>query len=238
MERGFMKRYVLPFSVCLVFILSLVIQGHDVITTRITYDREISRIVYERCASCHHPDGPAFSLMTYAEARPWAVAIKEEALSRRMPPWGAVKGFGEFRNDQGLTIEQLEMITSWVEGGVPEGEAKDLPMPPKSTDDAKLAPAEGSIAVSGDFKLDHPFLLDGLLPQKIADNESIQITAELPDGTVEPLLWLYEYKNQYAHPFLLQKPMELPAGTVIRGVPSEASILLLRASSLPVESGE
>ena len=27
-----------------------------------------------------------------------------------MPPWGAVKGFGEFRNDQGLTAEQLELI--------------------------------------------------------------------------------------------------------------------------------
>ena len=99
-----MKRYVLAFSVCLIFILSFVTQGHDVITTRITFDREISRIVYERCAACHHQDGSSFSLMSYPEVRPWAVAIKEEALSRRMPPWGAVKGFGEFRNDQGLTI--------------------------------------------------------------------------------------------------------------------------------------
>ena len=130
------------------------------------------------------------------------------------------------------------MITSWVEGGVPEGEAKDLPPPPKLQDDAKLDPAEGAIAVSGDVTLDHAFLLDGLAPQKVADNESMQITAELPDGTVEPLLWLYEYKNQYAHAFLLRRPLELPAGTVIRGVPSEASVLLLRASSLPGEDGE
>jgi len=41
----------------------------------------------------------SFSMLTYAEARPWAVAIKDEVLSRRMPPWGAVKGFGEFRDD-------------------------------------------------------------------------------------------------------------------------------------------
>ena len=64
--------------------------------------------------------------MTYAVARPWAVAIKEEVLERRMPPWGAVKGFGDFRNDKALTPEQMELIISWVGGGVPEGEAKDL----------------------------------------------------------------------------------------------------------------
>ena len=115
----------------LIFAFSLgigsIVSAHDIITTPITWDREISRIVYERCASCHHDGGQAFSLMNYAAARPWAVAIKEEVLERRMPPWGAVKGFGDFRNDKALTPEQLELIVSWVEGGVPEGEAKDLP---------------------------------------------------------------------------------------------------------------
>ncbi len=44
-----------------------------------------------------------------------------------MPPWGAVKGFGDFRDDQALTPEQIELIGDWVEGGAPEGEPKDLP---------------------------------------------------------------------------------------------------------------
>ncbi len=69
----------------------------------------------------------AFSLATYKDARPWAKAIGEEVLQRRMPPWGAVKGFGDFRNDQGLTAEQLELIVDWEEGGAPEGEEKDMP---------------------------------------------------------------------------------------------------------------
>src|SRR5215471_15755771 len=104
--------------------------GHDVITTQITFTREISRLVYARCANCHRPGGTAFSLMTYAEARPWAAAIKEEVLERRMPPWGAVKGFGQFKNDQGLTQEQIELIAEWVEGGAPEGDDKLLPKAP------------------------------------------------------------------------------------------------------------
>src|SRR5580692_11963623 len=106
-------------------------QAHDIITTKITWTKEISRLVYKRCASCHREGGSAFSLLTYDEARPWAKAIKEEVLERRMPPWEAVKGFGEFRDDRGLTQEELETISSWVEGGAPEGDPKYLPRQPK-----------------------------------------------------------------------------------------------------------
>jgi hypothetical protein len=53
-------------------------QAHDIITTSITWGRDISRIVYNHCASCHHPGGKAFSLMTFSDASPWAVAIKEK----------------------------------------------------------------------------------------------------------------------------------------------------------------
>jgi len=49
----------------------------------------------------------------------------------------------------------------------------------------------------------------------------------LPDGELAPLLWLYEYKDDYKHLFLFRQPVELPAGTVIRGVPKDAEILLI-----------
>ena len=76
-----MKLAVLVLSAC------AVVQAHDVITTPITWSREISRIVFHKCASCHRPGGAAFSLITYKDARPWVVAIREETLRRTMPPW-------------------------------------------------------------------------------------------------------------------------------------------------------
>jgi hypothetical protein len=202
--------------------------AHDVITTAITFDREIIRIINSRCASCHHEDGPAFSLMSYKVARPWAEAIKEEVLARRMPPWGAVKGFGDFRNDEGLTPEQLEVIVSWADGGVPEGEDKDLPPPPKFEVPAKNAPPAHDPAVSGEYKLKTAMKLDGLWPKTIPDKASFQITAVLPDGSVQPLLWLLEYKKEWGHPFLFRTPLDLPAGTLIHGIPKDASIVLLK----------
>src|SRR5262245_64102553 len=76
----------------------------------ITWNREISRLVLDKCASCHRPDGSAFPLLTYKDVQPRATAIKAAVLARTMPPWGAGKGFGNFRNDQSLWQEQNELI--------------------------------------------------------------------------------------------------------------------------------
>ncbi len=203
---------------------------HDIITTKVTFDREIVRLFNSHCNSCHREGGKAFSLETWAEARPWAKAIGEEVLQRRMPPWGAVKGFGAFRNDQGLTEEQLELIVDWEEGGAPEGDPKDLPAPPKPAKSPAAEPFRPSpkdVAISGDTTLHKPLKLDGIWPESVDDNANLQITAELPDGSVEPLLWLHNYKKQFAHEFLLKRPLDLPAGTVVRGVPPEAKLFLL-----------
>ena len=213
--------------------------GHDVITTKITFDREIARIILPRCASCHKPGGSAFSLVTYSEARPWAKAIQEEVLERRMPPWGAVKGFGEFRDEQALTPEQIEVIADWVEGGAPEGEAKDLPPSPKPEVKPEPKPQSAhstgpygggsycigcQLTVAGDLKLPRNIVLHGLRAEKVAAGSTFQIIAELPDGSILPLLWLEPFKPAFSHPFWFKTPLNLPAGTVIRGVPPRASI--------------
>jgi len=88
-------------------------------------------------------------------------------------------------------------------------------------------PPANAIRMAGALTLESPMVLDGLLPDRGVDG--MQITATHPDGSVEPLLWLYEYKKEHKHAFLLRKPLSLPAGTVIRGVPKGASIILLPA---------
>ena len=97
--------------------------AHDPVSTSLTWTREISRIFAKRCQSCHRTGGPGPTpLTTFAEAKPWAVAIKEAVLTRQMPPWPAAKGFGEFANDISLTQEEIVRIAEWVEGGAPEGD--------------------------------------------------------------------------------------------------------------------
>jgi hypothetical protein len=81
--------------------------------------------------------------------------------------------------------------------------------------------------IRGVMTLDRPLVLDGLLPEQVASHQSIRITAALPDGSIEPLIWLHQYDPRYIHPFLFRKPLRLPAGTVIRGVPNDAAVGLL-----------
>jgi hypothetical protein len=209
--------------------------GHDAITTKVTFDREVVRLMISHCGSCHNPTGSAFSLMTYDDARPWAKAIGEEVLQRRMPPWGGVKGFGDFRNDKGLTEEQLELIVDWEEGGAPEGDAKDIPADIKFPKDADYKLPQKQVAVSGDTRLKEALKLDAILPKTIAPNSTYQIIAELPDGSIEPLLWFQNYKKDFSHPFLLRHPLDLPAGTVISGVPATDSVALLPVTGPPAQ---
>jgi len=244
--RPSLIRPIVSFSGLLVVFFTFALSTaspHDIITTPVTWNREISRIFYSRCVACHREGAAAFSMTEYKDTFPWRTAIKEEILERRMPPWGAVKGFGDFRNDQGLTPEQLELVTSWSQGGSPEGETKDVPSADKLTEMVKESawfgtptrPARqpGELVVQGDFKLTKGFILDGLFPQNVPENGSFQIVAELPDGLIEPLVWLEGYKQQFAHVFLLRQPMELPAGTMITGVPKGSKIALIPAPKKP-----
>ena len=208
------------------------LRAHDVSKTPITWNREISRIFYDRCVSCHRPDGTSFSLMTYPDVQPRAVAIRDAVLSRRMPPWGAVKGFGDFRNDQALTAEQIELITDWIQDDTPKGNnPRMLPPPPKFSPSPAVPVSPHAIRVTDTLVVKSPLVLDGLLPERAGDGT--QIVAVRSDGAVVPLLWLYGYEERFRHPFLLRKPLALEAGTIIRGVKAPGSVLLLPQSPAP-----
>jgi hypothetical protein len=225
--------------VVLAIFLSAHSSAHDVITTPITFSREISRLLYSRCAVCHRLGGSAFSLLTYAEARPWAKAIKDEVLERRMPPWGAVKGFGEFADDRGLTQEQLELIAEWVEGGAPEGDPRYLPKTylPEASDfeAARLGGrAPGGIPVGGGLTLRTAVTVAGVRARDVPEGSSFMAVAERPDGTIEPLLWIYDYKPRFDHPYWFIAPLRFPAGARIEIAPRGAgSIALLMRKAAP-----
>src|ERR1700686_3864190 len=102
--------------------------SHDPITTKVMFNKEIVRIFQRLCLACHNSGTITnISLATYAQARPWAKAFKEEVLEKRMPPYQTVKGFGRFHDDYSLTQREIDQIVSWVEGGAPKGDDKDMP---------------------------------------------------------------------------------------------------------------
>jgi hypothetical protein len=98
------------------------VHAHDPITTRVTWNSDIARIVEARCVECHGADArDSIPLATYEQARPWAKAIREEVLTRRMPIWHAARGYGDFSNDPSLSPFEIALIVAWADGGAPKG---------------------------------------------------------------------------------------------------------------------
>lgn len=207
--------------------LSFAAEAHDYITTKITWTREVSRIFFRNCTSCHREGGAAFSLVTFDEAKPWAKAIKEEVLMRRMPPWNAVKGFGEFKDDQGLTQEQIEIIAQWAEGGAPQGNPAYLPKTPGPGIAMSQAPHGKRMPVTGSQVLIAATTALGILPGTVPKSGAIQVVAERPDGRVDPLLWVQNFHPGYKRPYWFKRPLVFPAGTRIVVTPKVAQVVLL-----------
>ncbi len=89
---------------------------HETLTTTVLFDREIVRILDRHCVMCHSENGPSFPLVTYEQAWLKGRPIRAQVLRRHMPPWAAVPGYGQFINDNGLTLRETQFIVSWVEG--------------------------------------------------------------------------------------------------------------------------
>ncbi len=218
-------------AACLGALAAVAACAHDPITTNFTWTQEVSRIIYKHCVSCHRRGGRAFSLVTYEEARPWAKAIRDEILARRMPPWGAVKGVGDFRDDPSLSQPEIDILVGWVEGGAPEGEEIYLPpVPraepppaPKIPDDARTLTVESSAPLTLDRGAD----LVCIRPTRFAEHGSLELMAVCPDGAVKRLLWLRDYRKEWQRTYYLRDPLQLPRGAQLRVWSAEPAAVVI-----------
>src|SRR4029077_8686956 len=84
--------------------------SHETLTTTVLFDREIVRILDKHCVMCHVENGPSFPLMTYEQTWVQGRKIRAGVLARHMPPWAAVQGYGQFTNDNSLTLRETQFI--------------------------------------------------------------------------------------------------------------------------------
>ena len=103
----------------------------------LTYAKHVAPIFQEKCQDCHQPNSIApMSLLTYEEVKSYAPMIRAKVAARVMPPWHIDRtvGIKEFKNDRGLTDEQIETVVGWIDAGAPFGDKPDLPPPAEFPD--------------------------------------------------------------------------------------------------------
>src|ERR1700740_2314817 len=88
----------------------------------VTFNRDVLPILQKNCQGCHRPGEVApMSLLTYADARPWAKGIKAKVTAHEMSPWFADPRYGKFNNNRGRTQAQIDTLVAWADGGAPQG---------------------------------------------------------------------------------------------------------------------
>ena len=103
-------------------------EAHKPITSPYTFNEDVFPIVKEHCGSCHFAGGVApMSLMTHADAVPWGESIRAELMAGHMPPWRIESAPGRFRNVQGLSARELNVLLTWASGGTPPGDPDKAP---------------------------------------------------------------------------------------------------------------
>lgn len=92
----------------------------------LSYSKHIAPILQQKCVSCHSPGniGP-FALSSYSKVRGFSDQIREEILTKRMPPWSADPHYGVFHGDRSLSAAEAQTLVRWIDLGAPRGEGED-----------------------------------------------------------------------------------------------------------------
>jgi hypothetical protein len=122
---------------------------------KVTYAEHVAPILNSRCAPCHHPGavGP-FSLVGFENAKKHSATVANAAGERRMPPWKAVHGYGEFKDENRLSDEQIALIKKWTETGTSRGDQKLEPKAPTFSGEWQAGTPDIVLSPSKPFKLD------------------------------------------------------------------------------------
>ena len=155
---------------------------------QVSFHKDVEPLLQKHCQECHRPGEIApFSLLSYKDVRPWAKAIREDVLTKKMPPWFADPQFGHFSNDRSLSKQEIDTLVAWVDGGAREGNASEAPKPKEwlegwniTKPDLVLEMQSFHIPAKGDVPYQYV-----VLPTKFTEDKWIQMAEARPsDRTV------------------------------------------------------
>ncbi|MGH9674347.1 MAG: thiol-disulfide isomerase, partial [Bryobacteraceae bacterium] len=197
-----------------------------------TFHKDVLPILQKRCQPCHRPGEIApMPLLTYRDVRPWAKAIREAVLTRKMPPWFAASETLRFENDPRLAPAEIATIDVWVRAGAPAGDARDGPAVAWTrgwnitTPDRVITMPE-PVPVPARGRLDYQFVI---LPLGLAADRWVQ-AAEIRPGARAQVHHVVAYVREPASGWLRDQPAGRPFA---RPGPTTSDILAIYAPGQP-----
>ena len=140
------------------FVLLFISQGLFSQTENVTFTKDISPIIYNKCTSCHRvgESGP-MSFASYEEVASLASMIEFVTQNEYMPPWPPDPNYTSHSllDERFLTEEEKNLISEWVNQGLLEGD-------PELEAEMPIFP-EGSAIGNPDhiFQLEEEYFIEG-----------------------------------------------------------------------------
>ena len=104
-----------------------------------TWSADVAKIIYNNCSSCHHQGGIGpFTLMSYQDVIDHAGLVEVQTLSKLMPPWMPDPNYVHFKAERSLSDDDINTISAWVDGGMPEGNLSEAPEAPVFTSESQM----------------------------------------------------------------------------------------------------
>ena len=184
-------------------------------THEVTFYKDALPVLQKRCQECHRPGEAApMALLTYKDARPWAKAIRQAVISKKMPPWFADFHFGKFSNDRSLTPAEIDTLTSWVDGGAKEGDPQLAKANPVFAEGWSIGKPDVVLDMPVDFKVPASGTIDYtyfVVPTGFTEDKWVEKVEVRPGAGARGVVH---------HVVLLNRP---PTSSYLKGIPKGAA---------------
>jgi peroxiredoxin len=119
-----------------------------------TFTRDVAPILYQHCATCHHPGEVApFPLIAWQDAAKRAKLIATVTASRYMPPWPPEPGYGHFQGERRLRDADIATLRRWADAGAPQGDPAQLPPAPRFPEGWQLGTPDLTVRMPKPFAI-------------------------------------------------------------------------------------
>jgi hypothetical protein len=199
----------------------LVSSSHLLAQGTVTFHRDVLPILQNRCQGCHRSGEAApFSLLTYEEARPWARAIREAVLLKKMPPWFASSAHGTFENDRSLSAAEIQTLRDWADSGAPAGDRADAPKPLEFTDGWTIGKPDAVIEMPNDFEVPASGIIDYqfiAIPTGFTEDKWVE-TLEVRPGNRAVVHHVVVFAREPGSPYFKQLQHGVPSAAPNSGI--------------------
>lgn len=166
------------------FFLLLAVTATSAYSANVTFHKDVAPVLQKNCQGCHRPGEAApMSFLTYQETRPWAKAIREAVLAKRMPPWFADPHTGKWANDRRLSQADTATLLAWADSGAREGDPKDAPKPVEWMEGWGIGKPDLEVRMPADYEVPASGTIDYqyiVLPTGLTEDKWVQIAEARP----------------------------------------------------------